>query len=456
MVDNSQSYVERLETFKKWFSENGGELRNGIDFVPDASGFSVHTLEDLPSDTTVVSCPFSLAITLETTCAPLESYCRLAPDKQCELSERQRISSYIALHWIIPEADEINLLRHRPYINMLPKPETLLTPLYFTEDELSLFKGTNLYGATVSQRDTWEAEWRTLREAIRQGAPLVAERFRLDMYLAVATYISSRSFPSTLLSHAPSLVATPSSYPVLLPGVDSLNHARNQPVTWGVSRLAQLPSETSADRSGSNDLCVSLTLNAPPRAGAELFNNYGPKPNASFILGYGFALPDNPDDTIMLKIGTSSSSGGKDDSGVGGARMAPGYGIGRGARGADELWDDVRQLIGAGYEDQDVDIATVESDGDQDRAARELQLDMETAGTLSDMVSSLLSRLPLLTENNASTQVRREVQTMWKYYVRGQIDILETLLAWLEEKDEKTMKRAEELGIDVVGDTLDE
>jgi hypothetical protein len=41
-------------------------------------------------------------------------------------------------------------------------------------------------------------------------------------------------------------------------------------------------------------------------AGNEVFNNYGAKPNDELLLGYGFILPDNPEDFVSLKMGTSA------------------------------------------------------------------------------------------------------------------------------------------------------
>lgn len=69
------------------------------------------------------------------------------------------------------------LLRHRPYIELLPKADALLTPLYFTDGELDLFRGSNLYGAALDQKRTWDAEWQSLTAAIKIEAPLLAERF---------------------------------------------------------------------------------------------------------------------------------------------------------------------------------------------------------------------------------------------------------------------------------------
>ena len=49
---------------------------------------------------------------------------------------------------------------------MLPSPEKLRTPLYFTEAELSAFRGSNIFGATLDRRREWEAEWQQCRNAI--------------------------------------------------------------------------------------------------------------------------------------------------------------------------------------------------------------------------------------------------------------------------------------------------
>ena len=35
--------------------------------------------------------------------------------------------------------------------------------------------------------------------------------------------------------------------------------------------------------------------------GSEVFNNYGPKGNEELLLGYGFCIPDNPQDSFMVK-----------------------------------------------------------------------------------------------------------------------------------------------------------
>ena len=43
-------------------------------------------------------------------------------------------------------------------------------------------------------------------------------------------------------------------------------------------------------------------------AGSQVFNNYGPKSNEEFLLGYGFVIDPNPDDTVILRLGSNIPS----------------------------------------------------------------------------------------------------------------------------------------------------
>ena len=56
-------------------------------------------------------------------------------------------------------SDPPESLAHLAYLKMLPKPEQLLTPLHFSEEELETFRGSHLYGATIDRRDVLHNEW---------------------------------------------------------------------------------------------------------------------------------------------------------------------------------------------------------------------------------------------------------------------------------------------------------
>lgn len=214
-----------------------------------------------------------------------------------------------------------------------------------------------------------------------------------EQYLAAATHLASRAFPSSILSPTPTLQTTPSTKPILLPGVDSLNHKRGHPVSWVIT----IPVDSNYNTNPSSTLAtpkeptISLILHNGAHAGEELFNNYGPKPNAELILGYGFSLPNNPDDTILLKIGGSAKR----------------WEVGRSALGAEALWDGVVELL-----------AAQDSSSDEESELYEIQLD--AADTLAQMVQNLLNKLPSESAHE-ETSLRPEVASMLRDYVDGEL-----------------------------------
>jgi hypothetical protein len=203
------------------------------------------------------------------------------------------------------------------------------------------------------------------------------------LYLTAATYISSRAFPSNLLSITPSLPKLDDdgsvTDPILLPGVDSLNHTRGQPVSW-----------VTHNADGHNATKISLVVHKTTPAGQEIFNNYGAKPNAELILGYGFSIPNNPDDTIILKLGGIASS--------------KKWVIGRNANGADGLWEEIIQTM-AGEADS------------ESNPSLDWECVLDASGAMQEMVELALNALPQLREHD--TSIRPHVEAMLNHYVEG-------------------------------------
>ncbi|KAG8722402.1 hypothetical protein FRC09_006297, partial [Ceratobasidium sp. 395] len=291
----------------------------------------------------------------------------------------------------------------------------LLTPLYFNQDELGMLEGSNLHPATLRRLQEWQTEWEQCLEALRLVDVELAPLFTWERYLAAATYLSSRAFPSTLLSSSPTNASPESSHPVLLPGIDSLNHRRAAPVSW-ISTTSE------------NCNTLDLVLHDPIPAGAECFNNYGPKPNAELILGYGFALPHNPDDTILLSLAASNSAE---------TSMVE---IGRGAKNAERLWELVMSKVAIIF-DQDPSA--------EDEAGQTWQIELETAETIIDLTEKRFQRLP---EMKLGVEgVRQEVVEMVEYYLEGgcQRAILNELVEWAQLKRSEARDKALAQGIDV-------
>ncbi|EGO02860.1 hypothetical protein SERLA73DRAFT_165797 [Serpula lacrymans var. lacrymans S7.3] len=366
--------------------------------------------DTLVPDTTIVSCPFSLVITPELSRKALS----LLMDGSAVLNvwtERQLICAYICFHWLCVETSTPDHLKHTHYLNTLPSSNDLRTPLHFTSDELDAFNGTNLYGATVDRECSWRSEWQACKTDISSNR---------ENYLTASTYMSSRAFPSTLLSKEPTLKSTPSSYPVLIPGVDSLNHCRGLPISWVVS----FPEPVAISTVNSTKPTVSLVGHTITQAGQEVFNNYGPKPNSELILGYGFSLPQNQDDTIVLQIGGAPTSSRKK------------WEVGRKAHGAEGVWEEVLGLIAQGAE------ATYEDE-------------LEAADVLSEMLTSLIEHLPEVSDADDDKDIRPEVELMMEHYLEGQRSILDSLLEFIDLKRQSAIEAARDQGIEIILDDED-
>ncbi|KAI0742636.1 SET domain-containing protein [Daedaleopsis nitida] len=444
---------ESILTFRAWLVENGAHVNPDVRFEPVTSGFNVVATNEVPADTTIVSIPFALAITPELSKEALTGLLGAGKDAFAGWSERQLECTYVCMHWVADRDSSRTLLKHGRYIDTLPAPEKLCTPLHFAPAELQAFQGSNLYGAALERRQAWEVEWHQCRAAIGSAKPVWGAEFTWDRYLTASTYLSSRAFPSTLLSPTPSLVATATSHPVLLPGIDALNHARAHPVSWVVSSSSPSASFTSSETVQQQS--ISLVIHASTPRGAELLNNYGPKPNSELILGYGFSLPNNPDDTIVLKIGgnlgPASSSSASSSSSTAQAPLGTGrWEVGRRARGAEPVWEAVLAAT----------QADVPSDGDEDELDQELPVseaenELFAAQTLADMVQHLHDRLPPFPPSDAA-HMRPEVLRMLEHYLEGQRDILKALVTFAQDKEARAVVLLRELGLDIVDEVEEE
>ncbi|KAI0351679.1 SET domain-containing protein [Trametes cingulata] len=415
----SMGEPENIAAFKSWLAANGASVHPDVHFEPVSAGFNVVARNDVPADTAVVSIPFSLAITPDLAKkALLKSFAASGNASVAELgglSERQLVCTYVCMHWIADPSSSKDALRHGPYIDTLPSSDKLRTPLHFTSVELEAFRGSNLYGAALDRRRDWENEWEQCKSLVGAANSAWGERLTWDKYLTASTYLSSRAFPSTILSESPTLVTTPSSYPVLLPGIDALNHARAHPVSWVV---------TSGQDAALTEPSISLMIHTATPRGGELLNNYGPKPNSELILGYGFSLPNNPDDTIVLKIGGPSAASSALGSQSAGSGSSPGrWEVGRNARGTEPVWEAVLSAVRAQDEDEE-----------DDELGDSVEDELCAADMLADMAQNLYDRLPPFPPANAS-DMRPEVVQMLDHYLEGQRDILQSLVAFARDKE---------------------
>ena len=212
---------------------------------------------------------------------------------------------------------------------------------------------------------------------------------------------------------------------MLIPGIDALNHARAQPVSWVVT-------SSPVSASPSAPAAISLVTHNASNPGSEIFNNYGAKPNSELLLGYGFTLPANPDDTIVLKIGGTRDTTAAAASAAATAAHAR-YEVGREAHGAAAVWGAVMDAVKAENEEDH------EEEGSE---TPEWQTILDSADMLRSMTKSLLGRLPSLPqaktvpEYEAGTiTFRGDVVEMIDHYVSGQREVLQDLLQYADDRE---------------------
>jgi hypothetical protein len=169
-------------------------------------------------------------------------------------------------------------------------------------------------------------------------------------------------------------------------------------------------------------MSISLVTHGASKAGAEIFNNYGAKPNSELLLGYGFTLRANPDDTIVLKVGGRGAGAS--------ARGAAGqqHEVGRGARGAESVWGMVLDAMKAAARGD-------EGDEDSEEEVPDWQIVLESADVLRTMTESLLEHLPGVPELENPRRAREEVAEMIGDYVSGQREVLQDLLRYANDRE---------------------
>jgi hypothetical protein len=200
------------------------------------------------------------------------------------------------------------------------------------------------------------------------------------------------------MSSKPSL-NDPTSHPVLVPLIDALNHARAVPVSWVVSV------QSGAQSGDEKGYALSLVLHDGAAEHCEIPNNYGAKPNSEFLLGYGFTLPSNPDDTMAFKLPGEGSR----------------WEIGRKATG------DVQRLFKAVEERMKSQLGISAEVLDEMDEVEKIELSLEATDLFQEMLQGLMMKLPTWIHEEGyqpGAGIRPEILEIVRPYVEGAQPIL--------------------------------
>lgn len=124
-------------------------------------GLSAIATQDIPSGSELVICAHEFAITPD--------LARRVLDLPQTLEDRQTVVAFL----VLGRKSEASPAREKlapwlAYIQALPSPDQLNTPLFFNDEELALFQGTNMVGAIADRRQLWREEVESLDKVLRE------------------------------------------------------------------------------------------------------------------------------------------------------------------------------------------------------------------------------------------------------------------------------------------------
>lgn len=291
------------DDFEDWFLQNDGFIHSSVEIAWDETygqHMRVEQGDELAADSLVVSCPHSLTISWLNVIQGRESFL-----SQFDLEEEYYSVNQVVIvrFFLLNEFLKREKSFWYPYLRSLPQPTDPHfphTPLWYDVGDWAWIRGTDLERTALKTEEAWGQEYEHTMASLTPAAKASTKDWSWTLYKWAATIMSSRSFPSSALANsaltqtvrgdAPQQMKEPDETiepgsPVLVPGVDILNHRIFAKVTWQWGSLS----------------CRIVTNETIP-SGLQVFNNYGPKSNTELIMGYGFSLANNPAEHCVFAL----------------------------------------------------------------------------------------------------------------------------------------------------------
>ncbi|TKA66182.1 hypothetical protein B0A49_08348 [Cryomyces minteri] len=286
---------------EQWLKAYGGHLHPAVILDHDAStGVCLRATAAIAPETRICTVPFSLSLSYLNALAP-------GPDVTIweQLSanlEPEVISRFFLLHQYLNIEDSF----WESYIATLPSPSAGFdTPFYFTDEDIVWLQGTDVEQAFKTRAADWRQKWVAGVEILKT-ADLSWQQYTWELFVWAASVYTSRSFASNTLLRPnyteysayrkdgtglwqlcslqpPESMKEP--FAMLFPVMDASNHSHSVKAEWSLD-------ETS----------FGLSLRNEVKAGDQVWNNYGPKPNDELLMGYGFCIPGNPFDRVAMTL----------------------------------------------------------------------------------------------------------------------------------------------------------
>ena len=162
--------------------------------------------------------------------------------------------------------------KYKYYFDLLPKDYSNF-PIFYTNKELEYLKGSPFLPQILEKKEDMKADYNKLCEYLPDY-----KQFSYLKFCEARVLISSRIFGIAIHDNKTD---------VLAPFADLLNHKRPRQTQWYYDDSLE-------------SFVIQATENI--KEGSEIFDSYGKKTNARFLLNYGFCLEDNDTSEYLLTV----------------------------------------------------------------------------------------------------------------------------------------------------------
>jgi len=162
--------------------------------------------------------------------------------------------------------------KYKYYFDLLPHDYSNF-PIFYTNKELDYLKGSPFLSQILEKKEDMKSDYNKLCEYLPDY-----KQFSYLKFCEARVLISSRIF---------GIAINDNKTDVLAPFADLLNHKRPRQTQWYYDDNLE-------------SFVIQATENI--KEGSEIFDSYGKKTNARFLLNYGFCLDDNDTSEYLLTV----------------------------------------------------------------------------------------------------------------------------------------------------------
>ena len=308
--------MKSLDKFIQWAKENGSLIDERLSFkISNKTGFHVVLNSKIDVDEEngaipLISVPKELLITITVAELHFQVTKEISSKLDNCITNPNAITQLYLSKLKFSNDDDCGTNQFfKPYLNILSLD--LQQPYFWSNDELSLLKGTDLLIILKSNLIRLYEEWEQLLKilkiehkdsvkGLKDNSENIIEYIQNHLgnlhngnveWTSFISYVwsncifRSRAFPEIILLDCQNVNNLQQAF--LYPVVDLLNHKNDQRVKWVYSdgKVSFICKELSTMKNGD-----------------EVYNNYGDKSNEELLLGYGFVEENNSHENSRLTI----------------------------------------------------------------------------------------------------------------------------------------------------------